>query len=56
MWGRGFRPSGTGVEGPSLDSVEQTSRGPAAGPVGYRWVVLVAFMAVNLTIQVLWIS
>ena len=23
---------------------------------GYRWVVLAAFMAVNLTIQVLWIS
>ena len=29
---------------------------PADDAVAYRWVVLVAFMAVNLTIQVLWIS
>jgi sugar phosphate permease len=36
--------------------VERTSTAPAAEATPYRWVVLAAFMAVNLTIQVLWIS
>jgi sugar phosphate permease len=36
--------------------VDETSRAPTDGATPYRWVVLVAFMAVNLTIQVLWIS
>lgn len=36
--------------------MEETPRAPAGRPTRYRWVVLAAFMAVNLTIQVLWIS
>ncbi|MGA8247743.1 MAG: MFS transporter [Nocardioides sp.] len=33
-----------------------TRHAPTAHVTAYRWVVLAAFMAVNLTIQVLWIS
>ena len=36
--------------------MEQTSLAPTGPVTAYRWVVLAAFMAVNLTIQVLWIS
>jgi sugar phosphate permease len=39
--------------------VTRTPPGPAQQPARhptYRWVVLAAFMAVNLTVQVLWIS
>lgn len=36
--------------------MEHTPTVTAGGVTPYRWAVLVAFMAVNLTIQVLWIS
>jgi sugar phosphate permease len=36
--------------------VERTPTAPAVELTPYRWAVLAAFMAVNLTIQVLWIS
>jgi MFS family permease len=36
--------------------VEETPLRPTHPATAYRWVVLAAFMAVNLTIQVLWIS
>jgi sugar phosphate permease len=42
-----------GTEG---TGVEETGQATAKRVSAYRWVVLVAFMAVNLTIQVLWIS
>ena len=36
--------------------MEQTPAVPTVAVTPYRWAVLAAFMAVNLTIQVLWIS
>ena len=36
--------------------MHETWQAPTDRAVPYRWAVLVAFMAVNLTIQVLWIS
>ncbi|MFZ2012677.1 MAG: hypothetical protein WAV00_02545, partial [Nocardioides sp.] len=36
--------------------MEQTPAVPTVTVTPYRWAVLAAFMAVNLTIQVLWIS
>ena len=36
--------------------MEETPLRPTHPATAYRWVVLAAFMAVNLTIQVLWIS
>jgi sugar phosphate permease len=57
----GRRPSSPlGIQPPIQrlrgDSVKETPPASTGTATAYRWVVLGAFMAVNLTIQVLWIS
>lgn len=53
-----MNPDGDSLIGTTTDRfrTEDPVSEPPVRVYGYRWVVLAAFMAVNLTIQVLWIS